>query len=96
MYAGVPTVTPNCVSVRDSTRGGDERLADAEVRDERVPLVEQDVLGLDVAVHDVVAMRVVERVGHLLRDAERRRRPAAGARASSRLAQRLPSMTGIT
>ncbi len=34
-------------------------------------LVEQDVVRLDVAVHDVVAVRVGQRVGHLPRDARR-------------------------
>ena len=48
------------------------RAGDAEVGDQRVPvLVEQDVLGLDVAVHDAVRMRVVQRVGDLAYDPER-------------------------
>ena len=72
MYAGVPTVTPTCVSSLGALRRRREhRLADPEVRDERVPFVQQDVLGLDVAVHDAVAVRVVERVGHLAGDAHR-------------------------
>ena len=33
-----------------------------------MPFLEQDVLGLDVAMDDVVAMRVIERLGHLMRD----------------------------
>ena len=52
-------------------RRSDHRLADPEVRDDRVPLVQQDVLGLDVAMDDVVAVRVVERVGHLAHDSHR-------------------------
>ena len=44
---------------------------DAEVADERVPFREEDVLGLDVAVDDVVRMRVREGVGDLAREADR-------------------------
>ncbi len=33
-----------------------------------MPFLEQDVLGLDVAMDDVVAMGVIERLGHLMRD----------------------------
>ena len=42
---------------------------DAEVRDHRPPVVQQDVLGLDVAMDDAVAVGVVQRVGDLGRDA---------------------------
>ena len=45
------------------------RQRDPEVGDQRVPVVQQDVLGLDVAVDDAVPVRVVERVGDLARDA---------------------------
>ena len=60
---------PVCVS--RSLRRPLSASRDAEVRHHRVALGEQDVLRLDVAVHDAVAVRVVERVGHLARDAER-------------------------
>ena len=56
---------------RAGGRRGDQRLADAEVGHDRVAFVQQDVLGLDVAMDDVVAVRVVERVGHLDSDAQR-------------------------
>ena len=44
---------------------------DAEVGDERLAIVEQDVLGLDVAVDDAVPVRVVERRGDLGGDSHR-------------------------
>ena len=72
MYAGVPTVTPDLRETsRALRRRREHRLADPEVGDERVPVVQHDVLGLDVAVHHAVAVRVVQRVGHLARDAHR-------------------------
>ena len=43
----------------------------AEVGDDRVALLDQDVLGLDVAVHDPLPVRVVEGVGRLAREPER-------------------------
>ena len=43
-------------------------LADAEIGDERVTILEHDVLGLHVAVHHAVSMRIVQRAGHLTRD----------------------------
>ena len=44
---------------------------DAEVGDQRLAVVQQDVLGLDVAVDDAVAVRVVERGGDLAGDPDR-------------------------
>ena len=43
---------------------------DAEVGDQGGAVLQQDVLGLDVAVHDPLPMGVVERGGHFLRQAE--------------------------
>ena len=74
----------------------DDRPRDAEVRDHGVPACEQDVLGLDVAMHDAVRVRVVERVGDLAGDADapRRRRAAPPARADRRSDS--PSTNGMT
>ena len=47
------------------------RERDAEVRQHRLAFLDQDVLRLDVAVHEPLAVRVVERARHLLRDRER-------------------------
>ena len=51
-------------------RGG-ERPRDPEVRDHGLIVGQQDVRGLDVAVHDAVAMSVVERLGHFAGDPKR-------------------------
>ena len=37
-----------------------DRARDAEVRHDGVPIVDEDVLGLDVAMHHVVRMRLAE------------------------------------
>ena len=51
--------------LRDSrTAGVGDRQRDAEIGDERLSLVKQDVLGLEVAMDDTVAVRVIESVGH--------------------------------
>ena len=68
MYAGVPTTCPVCVS---DPVAASMRARDAEVGDERLPVAEQDVLGLDVAMDDAVPVRVVERERDLARDPER-------------------------
>ena len=46
------------------------RQRDAEVGDEGRAFLEQDVLGLDVAMDDAVAVGVVERTRHFLREAD--------------------------
>ena len=45
-----------------------DRPGDPEVRHQRVALLDQDVLRLDVAVDDAVGMGVVQRVGDLAGD----------------------------
>ena len=44
-------------------------LADAKVGDHRVAVLEHDVLGLDVAMHDTIPVSVIERARHFGRDA---------------------------
>jgi hypothetical protein len=51
-----------------SARRGAQRQRDAEVRHHRAAIVEQDVLGFDVAVHHPVAVGIVERIRHFGRD----------------------------
>ena len=72
-----------------------KRLADTEVCDDGVAFVQQDVLRLDVAVDDVVPMRVVEGISHLHGDADRF---VNGQRWAARETIRsvCPAMTGIT
>ena len=48
-----------------------QRQRNAEIRDEGVAVLQQDVLGLDVAVNDAVRMGIAERVGDLPRETHR-------------------------
>ena len=48
-----------------------QRLADAEVGDERVAVLQHDILGLDITMHDAIAVRIIECTSHLGRDAHR-------------------------
>ena len=73
-----------------------QRLADAEVGHQGRAFVEQDVLGLDVAVDHVVAVGVVQRGGDLAGDRPAPRRAAAAARCWSRSRSERPSMFGMT
>ena len=91
MYAGVPIDVPTCVSVEPSFRGRArraDRLRDAEVGHRRGTAGEQDVVRLDVAVHDAALVRV-----RRAPSATSRRMPTASAIGSgpraSRRAQRL-------
>ena len=51
--------------------GRAQRAGDAEVGDDRLVAVEEDVLGLDVTVDDAAAVRVGQRAGHVAGDSER-------------------------
>ena len=79
MYCGVPSESPVCVMRCAAGLLHGER--DAEVGDERVPALQQNVLGLDVAMDHAERVRVAERVGDLARDAHRVVDRAAAARA---------------
>ena len=76
MYSGVPSTMPVCVSLQRLLleRVGLDGLGDAEVEhlDEVAPAAvdEEDVLGLDVAVHDAALVRRAERRGCLAHDVE--------------------------
>ena len=71
------------------------RQRDAEVGHHRVAVVQQDVVGLDVAVDDALPVRVVERVGGLTRDPHRLVHRELRSR-SSRARSDSPSMYGMT
>ena len=69
MYCGVPRRHPRLGHPGPARLAGRQR--DPEVRHQRLAVVQQDVLGLDVAVDDVVPMRVVQRRCDLGCDADR-------------------------
>jgi hypothetical protein len=54
------------VSARGRNRG-----CHSKIRDYRLPLLDQDILGLDVAVEHVVPVRITERRGDRVCDSER-------------------------
>ena len=76
-------------------RGG---ARDAEVGDHGAArrAVEQDVVGLHVAMHDAARVRVRERVGHVGEDAPRVGDRQAAARASAARARLSPSTSAMT
>ena len=96
MYVGVPSVSPVLVTATISA-GAFDGARDPEVGDERASggAFDQDVLGLDVAVHDVLAVRVLERFGDVARDATVRGRWRAGRRRRRSARSVSPSMKGI-
>ena len=69
MYCGVPSESPVCGQAIAPRLLHRER--DAEVGEHRLAFLEEDVLRLDVAVDEPLAVRVVERARDLLRDRER-------------------------
>ncbi len=66
---GVPTAIPVSVSLLAAGRA--DRPGDAEVGHHGVAALQQDVLRLDVAVNDAVAVGVAQRVGYLTGDLQR-------------------------
>ena len=48
-----------------------DRPPDPEVHNHRMPAAQQDVLRFDVAMDDVVTMRIAERIGDLAGDLQR-------------------------
>ena len=62
-----------------SPAGGAHRQGDPEVRHQRRAVVQQDVLGLDVAVDHTVSMRVVEGAGRPPSRSARHQRPEAAS-----------------
>ncbi len=88
MYCGVPA---GCDSDKpDARRFRAEDLRDAEVRDlHRARFVEQQVLRLDVAMHDAVLVRVLQRLADRRHDGQRLLR-----REAARL-HRLPQIHAI-
>src|SRR5947207_1887475 len=46
------------------------RERDAEVADQRLPILQKNVLGFDVAMNDALPVREVERAGHLSHDSD--------------------------
>ena len=84
MYASVPATTPGAVSeCRDTRRRIGQLLARQPLRQAEVQHLDltvrrhDDVGALEVAMHDAAAMRMGQRVGHLLAVAQRPPRPAA-------------------
>jgi len=69
MYCGVPSESPVCVMRAPPAL--ETASAIPEVRDDRLPGLNENVLGLEVAVNDAARVRVVERVGDSDRDAHR-------------------------
>ena len=95
MYCGVPMLSPVAVS-RDVEPLASSASAIPKSAISALTLVQEDVLRLHVAVHDAVAVRVVEGAGDVCRDAHGVGAPAAAPRgAGGRAAIRLPRY-GIT
>jgi len=65
MYCGVPTQARLRHALSARVLHGER---DAEVGDERMPALQQNVLGLDVAVDNAAVVRILQRVGDLARE----------------------------
>jgi hypothetical protein len=64
----IPVPVTDAAAVVDALGQG---LGDAKVGDQGVPVREEYVVRLDVAVHDPTGVRVRQRLGHLAYDAHR-------------------------
>jgi hypothetical protein len=71
MYSGVPSAIPTSVTTPPPRPGAGARPRDPEVGEHGVAVGKQDVLGLHVAVHEPLAVRVVERCPYVAGDAQR-------------------------
>ena len=73
MYCGVPITAPTIVAIWVPSVAGAGRSVRAMPKSatSAMPSSEQDVLGLDVAVHEVLLMRVRERARDLARQPQR-------------------------
>ena len=94
MYSGVPTRMPLCVS-RERVVCPTGREPEVHDLGDVVVGSEQQVPGLDVAVHDAEIVRRVEALEHLRSDAERWSRRSAGRHSRSTWPRSRPAKCSI-